>query len=265
METRSKIQKLVNYLNYLTFAISITFIVVTFLSDNGAWVQTSYGYNIIKWQLIIHLLVLLLITFWIVNLKSKIYSLPFRNRLFTFLPFIFCLGILITLIAQRKNEAFNNIVFKYNSNSDFWAIKKAEEFVDDFSENQNKVISFVDSVQNLHGKISFSWGYTEVYLNKKTNKYSVGYSSPKIEVPNEIVDILNSFEIIRISNEQNGLKNYTIILNSYRLNGKTYTLHYIPEKNFRVKQREVSFLNSGTWLYKINDLWYIEFYDGSNG
>ena len=265
METRSKIQKLVNYLNYLTFAITISFIVVTFISDNGAWVQTSYGYNIIKWQLIIHLLVLFLITFLIVNLKSKISSLPFRNKLLTFSPFIFCLGILIAVMSQRKNEAFNNIVFKYNSNSDFWVIKKAEEFVEDFSGNQNKVISFVDSVQNLQGKISFSWENTEVYLNQKTNKYSVRYSSPKIEVPNEIVDILNSFEIINISNEQNGLKNYTIILNSYRLNGKTYTLHYIPEKKFRVKQREVSFLNSGTWRYKINDLWYIEFYDGSNG
>jgi hypothetical protein len=265
LETGNKIQKLVNYLNCLNIAITLSFIVVTFLSDNGAWVQTSYGYTIIKWQLIIHLLVLFLIIFLIVNLKSKLSSLSIRNKLLTFLPFIFCFGLLITLIAQRKNEAFNNIVFKYNSNSDFWVIKKAEEFVEEFAENQNKVISFVDSVQNLHGEISFSWENSEVYLNEKTNKYSVGYSSPKIEVPNEIVDILNSFEIITIRNEQNGLKNYTIILKSYRLNGKTFNLHYIPEKNVRVRQREVSFLNSGTWRYKINDLWYIEFYDGRNG
>ncbi len=265
METRNKIQKLVNYLNYLNITITVSFIVVTFLSDNGAWVQTSYGYTIIKWQLIIHLLVLFLITFLIVNLKSKISSLSIRNKLLTFSPFIFCLGILITLIVQRKNEAFNNIVFKYNSNSDFWAIKKAEEFVEAFAESQDKVISFVDSVQNLHGKISFSWENSEVYLNEKTNKYSVGYSSSKIEVPNEIVDILNSFEIITIRNEQNGLKNYTIILKSFKMKGKVFTLHYIPEKKLRFRQREVSFLSSGTWRYKINDLWYIEFYDGSNG
>ncbi len=265
METRSKKQKLINYFNFLNIAITISFIVVSFLSENGAWVQTNYGYTIIKWQLIIHLLVLFLITFLIVNLKSKLSSLSIRNKFLTFLPFIFCIGILITLIVQRKNEAFNNIVFKYNSNSDFWAIKKAEEFVEEFAENQNKVISFVDSVQNLHGEISFSWENTEVYLNEKTNKYSVGYSSPKIEVPNEIVDILNSFEIITIRNEQNGLKNYTIILKSFKIKGKVFTLHYTPEKKLRFRQREVSFLNSGTWRYKINDLWYIEFYDGSNG
>lgn len=263
METRSKIQKLVNYFNYLNIAITISFIVVTFLSDNGAWVQTSY--NVIKWQLIIHLLVLFLITFLIVNLKSKISSLPFRNKLLTFSPFIFCLGILIAVMSQRKNEAFNNIVFKYNSNSDFWVIKKAEEFVEDFSGNQNKVISFVDSVQNLHGKISFSWENTEVYLNQKTNKYSVRYSSPKIEVPNEIVDILNSFEIICIRNEEYDLKNYTIVLKSNRLSGKTYTLHYQSKSICKLSNRNVSHLNSGTWKYKINDHWYIEFYDGSNG
>ena len=265
METRNKRPKLVNYLNYLNIAITISFIVVTFLSNNGAWVQISNGYNKIKWELIIHLIVLFLITFLIVNLKSKISSLPFRNKLLTFSPFIFCLGILIAVMSQRKNEAFNNIVFKYNSNSDFWVIKKAEEFVEDFSGNQNKVISFVDSVQNLQGKISFSWENTEVYLNQKTNKYSVRYSSPKIEVPNEIVDILNSFEIIYIRNEEFDLKNYTIVLKSNRLSGKTYTLHYQPKSICKLSNRNVSYIKSGTWKYKINDHWYIEFYDRSNG
>ena len=98
METRSKKQKLINYFNFLNIAITLSFIVVTFLSDNGAWLQTRNSYAIIKWQLIIHLLVLFLITFLIVNLKSKLSSLSIRNKLLTFSPFIFCLGILITLI-----------------------------------------------------------------------------------------------------------------------------------------------------------------------
>ncbi len=265
METRNKRPKLVNYLNYLNIAITISFIVVTFLSNNGAWVQISNGYNKIKWELIIHLIVLFLITFLIVNLKSKISSLPFRNKLLTFSPFIFCLGILIAVMSQRKNEVFNNIVFKYNSNSDFWTIKKAEVFVEEFAENQNKVISFIDSVQNLHDKISFSWKNTEVYFNNDQNKYIVGYSIEKIEIPHKIVDILNSFEIISIRNEEYDLKNYTIILKSNKLNGKTYTLHCQPKSICKLSNRNVSHLNSGTWKYKINDHWYIEFYDGSNG